>query len=118
MMRGSKVLLIWPPVLALAPSGSPYGPGQVQVRVVQQVVELGAELHFKALDRCTEPLVERKVGLVRRACCGVGCAMRCRSGLCTTPPELVAGRAEGRRIDVLNKAARQLRIEKSASRRD
>jgi hypothetical protein len=38
--------------------------GQVQVGVVEDVVELGAELDLQALDGRAEVLVEREVGLV------------------------------------------------------
>ena len=40
MMRGSKVLVIWPPVDAVMPLGAADRAGQVQVGVVEDVVEL------------------------------------------------------------------------------
>ncbi len=69
--RGSKVLVIWPPPLGMPPTmalvgalppvpsvfagdgalGSADGAGKVEVGVVEDVVELGAELHLQALDR-------------------------------------------------------------------
>ena len=42
------------------------GAGKIQVGVVEEVVELGAELNFQALDRSAEVFVEREVGLVER----------------------------------------------------
>src|SRR5579871_5343288 len=41
---------------------------QVQVCVVEDVVELCAELHLHALDWCGELLVQSKVRLVERRC--------------------------------------------------
>src|ERR1700683_4143667 len=44
--------------------GSADGAGEVEVSVVEDVVELGAELHLEALDGRREVLVESEVGLV------------------------------------------------------
>ncbi len=62
----------------------------VEVGVVEEVVELGAELHLEALDRGGELLVEREVGLVES---GVRAGLRVAlpKGLRTLPAASAAG---------------------------
>ena len=82
MMRGSKVLVIWPPLEGVrrcwrdgnraAGAHRRRGralraadrAGQIEVGVVEDVVELGPELHLQALDGVENFLFSDEVGLV------------------------------------------------------
>lgn len=84
--------------------GAADGGGQVEIGVVEEVVELAAELYFETLDGGGELLVEGEVGLVEG-----GVAERVAGdvaeGALNDSADGGCGQREGGGVDVLDKAA-------------
>ncbi len=74
------------------------GAGKIQIGVVEDVVELRAELNLQALDRSRELLVEREVSLVERRC-AARVAAGIAEGLSTLPAaSLIGGRTNALKL--------------------
>ena len=90
--------------LACRALGSADGARQVEVGVVENVVELCAELHLQALNGGAEFLVEREIGLVEGRC-----AARIAAGIAERAEHIAGavldrGKNEGGEVDVVDVA--------------
>ena len=109
-MRGSNVLCYNAAAGWCAAQCAAQAAGrQVEIGVVEDVVELGAELDLQAFDWRVEVFVEVKVGLVERRR-----AARIARGVAERAQQLPAavlggGQCKGSKVDVLNVAGVRLR---------